>query len=346
MDSPAAPELVDGLEGQLLEAEVIEVLDGDQQVVARLGEEAASIEVTIPLGDFRVAQSDVPQLSAGERFEVHVEQRTQDGKRFVASRDKALRLRALQRVEAAFRAKEPVEGEVVGHMEGGFAVDVGVRAFLPSSQVALRPIRKTDEVLGQRFTFSIIRFEKNRQNVVVSRRVLLETERKDRLGRLREGAVVEGTIRSFTEYGAFVDIGGGVEGLLHIEEMSWTKVRRPQNVVAKGDVVKVKVIKLEKGKGRISLSLRQLQDDPWSSAADKYSVGSIVNGLVVSKTDFGVFLEIEPGLEGLVHSAGKLVSPRDAAILKRVDIGDELAARVLDVDQETRRMSLALVEEA
>lgn len=336
-------ELVDSLEGRILEAEVLEVHEADQQVIARLADGGA--EVTVPLGDFRVAQSDRPEPKAGERLEVHVEHLSHDGKRFVASRDKVGRLRALERVQKAFEAKERVEGEIVGLTDGGFSVDIGVRAFLPASQVSLRPIKRPDDVLGQTLSFEIIRFEKSRQNVVLSRRTLLEGERKDRMSRLKVGAVVEGVVRSFTEYGAFLDIGAGVEGLLHVEEMGWTKIKSPKDVVALGDEVRVKVIKLEKGKGRISLSLRQLQDDPWSTAADRYPAGTIVSGPVVSKTDFGCFLEIESGLEGLVHSSGAMVGAEDTAALRKVDIGDEIQARVLDLDPEARRLSLALHRE-
>ncbi|MEO1235041.1 MAG: S1 RNA-binding domain-containing protein, partial [Myxococcota bacterium] len=245
-------------------------------------------------------------------------------------------------VQAAYRAGELVEGEVAGTTDGGFTVDVGVRAFLPASQVGMRPVRRPDDILGQRLTFKIIRFDRNRQNVVLSRRVLLEAERDARLGRLRVGAVIDGTVRSFTEYGAFVDIGGGIDGLLHIEEMGWTRIRRPQEAVKLGEEVKCKVIGLDKGKKRISLSLRQLQDDPWLTIQQTHPVGSKVTGLVVSKTDFGAFLDLLPGLEGLVLSSGALVDPGDAAALRKVDIGDELEAKVVDVDVEGRRLSLVL----
>ena len=327
------------LEGRLLEAEVIGVERDEDHVLVRLD---GGDEAVVPLGDFRVAKSDPGEVQVGDRFEVHVEARTNDGRRYVASRDKAARLAALATVAATYRDKAPIEGEVVGSMEGGFAVDVGVRAFLPASQVGLRPVRKADDILGQRLRFQIIRFDKGRQNVVVSRRVLLEAERAQRLERLREGAVVEGTVRSFTDYGAFVDIGAGVEGLLHVEEMAWTRVRRPQEVVRVGQPITVKVVKLDRGKNRISLSLRQLQDDPWSTASERYSPGTVVSGLVVSKTDFGAFVELEPGMEGLVLSSGSFAAPEDAASLRKVDIGEELSARVVDLDLDGRRLSLVL----
>lgn len=340
MSASVAPPGPEALEGLRLDAEVT-ALEEDH-VLVRLTGEGAGAEGLVPLGDFRVARSDPPQVAVGDRFEVHVEHRAQDGRRFVVSRDKAMRLRAFERVLEAYRAGERVEGEVVGTVEGGFSVDVGVRAFLPASQVGTRPIRRPEEILGQRFTFKIIRLDRSRQNVVVSRRVLIEADREARLARLKVGAIVEGTVKSFTEYGAFVDIGSGVEGLLHLVEMSWSRVRKPQDQVALGDRITVKVIEIDKERRRISLSLRQLQDDPWLTAMERYPEGTVVRGLVVSKTDFGCFIEIETGLEGLIHSTGGLVAAGDAAILRKTDIGDELTARVVDVDLAAKRMSLIL----
>ncbi|MBX2813139.1 MAG: S1 RNA-binding domain-containing protein [Myxococcales bacterium] len=330
------------LDGLLLDAEVISVATDDDQAVVRLHGAGTQAEAVVPLGDFRVGRSDVAMVAIGARLPVHVEHLGQDGRRWIASHDKAMRLAAFERVLATHRAGETIDGEIVGQVDGGFSVDVGVRAFLPASQVSIRAVRRPEEVLGQRCTFKIIRFDRNRQNIVVSRRVLLESERDERLGRLRQGALVEGCVRSFTEYGAFVDIGAGTEGLLHIEEMGWSRVRRPQDVVTLGDTITCKVIHLDKDKKRISLSLRQLQDDPWLSASEKYAPGTVVKGLVVSKTDYGVFVELEPGLEGLVFSTGPIVDPQDAAKLGNVDIGDDLAAKVVDINLETKRLSMVL----
>lgn len=341
-DAAAEAKPADVLEGLLLPAEVTELHPDDDQVAVRLNGKGNGAEGLVPLGDFRVAQSDPPKVAVGDAIEVHVEQRSSDGRRWVASKDKAMRLRAFRTVQETFRNGAKIEGEVVGTMEGGYSVDIGIRAFLPASQVGMRPVRRSEEVLGQHFTFKIIRFDKSRQNVVVSRRVLLEVERDARLERLKKGALVEGAVKSFTDYGAFVDIGAGVEGLLHIEEMSWNRLRRPQEAVKLGDKITCKVILVDQDKKRISLSLRQIQDDPWAKVTEKYTVGTVVSGLVVSKTDFGAFLELEPGLEGLVHSTGALVAPGDSATLRRVDIGDELSGRVVDIDRDRRRLSLVL----
>lgn len=342
-DTAAPAERV--LDGLFLQAEVIQLLPDDDQIIVRLEGPGEGDEAVVPLGDYRVARSDPPTVAIGDCTEVHIEHKSQDGSRWVASHDKVQRLAAFREVQKAYRAGELVEGEVAGTTDGGFTVDVGVRAFLPASQVGMRPVRRPDEILGQRLTFKIIRFDRNRQNVVVSRRVLLESERDARLGRLRVGAVVDGTVRSFTDYGAFVDIGGGIDGLLHIEEMGWTRIRRPEDAVKLGAAVKCKVIALDKGKKRISLSLRQLQDDPWVNIEETHPVGSRVTGLVVSKTDFGAFVDLQPGLEGLVLSSGGLVATGDAAALRKVDIGDELEARVVDLDLEGRRLSLVLARD-
>ena len=333
------------LDGLLLDAEVIELLPLDDQALIRLDGKGRGAEAVVPIGDFRIARSDAPQVSVGDQIRVHIEHLASDGRRWIGSRDKALRLAVFQKVLESYRAGEQVEGEVVGTVDGGFSVDIGVRAFLPASQVGMRPVRRAEEVLGERFTFKIIRFDRSRQNIVVSRRVLLEAERDERMRRLRKGALVEGTVKSFTDYGAFVDIGAGIEGLLHIEEMSWGRIRRPQEAVKMGDKLTCKVILLDKEKKRISLSLRQLQDDPWLTLPQKYPEGTVVKGFVVSKTDFGVFIELEPGLEGLIHSTGALVGPNDAALLRQVDMGDEIAGRIADIDLDARRLSLVLAHE-
>ena len=234
-NSEAVLQTVEPLDGLVLPAEVVAIVADDDQAVVRLRGAGDGGEGVIPLGDFRVARSDEPQVAVGDEVQVHIEHLASDGQRWIASRDKAMRLAAFRKAQQQHRTGERVEGEIVGTVDGGYSVDIGVRAFLPASQVGMRPIRRSDEVLGQRFTFKIIRFDRNRQNIVVSRRVLLESERDERLRRLKQGALVEGKVKSFTEYGAFVDIGAGVEGLLHIEEMSWSRLRRPQEAVKMGE---------------------------------------------------------------------------------------------------------------
>ena len=312
----------------------------DQHVAVSL---PGGAEGLIPRADFGRAEAADPRLAVGDALDVYVEQ--ESGDRYLVSQDKAQRIKRLDELERLHAEDATVEGEVVSVTEGGFAVDVGVRAFCPSSQLSLRPIRDPDALLGQTFRFKIIRMQKARQNIVLSRRALLETEQDQALSRLKVGAIVEGTVRRFSDFGAFVDLGG-VEGLLHIGDMSWGRISKPSEAVAIGQQLTLKVLRLDNKAKRISLGLRQCQDDPWVTVPQRYPAGTAVKGLVVSKTDFGCFIEVEPGVEGLVHSTGPMVTSTAKRALDKVDIGEELAATVLDLDQSQKRMSLALLEAA
>lgn len=313
----------------------------DDKLVVTLGEDEGT--GVLATSDFTRAGQE-HGLVVGDQLDVYVEQRSQDQSRYVVSKDKADRLASLDRIQRAFEKKETIEGEVVGELEGGFAVDVGLKAFLPSSQVALRPVQDADEVLGQRFTFRIIRFERRRQNIVLSRRALLEGERDKVLSQLKVGAIVKGIVRSLAEYGAFVDIGNS-EGLLHVTDMSWGRVKHAAEVVEVGQELLVKVLRFDRKTKRVSLGLKQVQDDPWVAAPNKYPSGAVVTGMVVSKTDYGCFIQVEPGVEGLVHSTGVVATDTAKAALKKADIGDDLTATVVDLDLAQKRLSLKLVEE-
>lgn len=299
-------------------------------------------EGLIPRADLAWTE-DGPGLSVGEALSVYVEQ--DSGDRYLVSKDKADRMAALDRIGKLHKAGELVEGEVVGASESGYVIDVGVRAFCPGSQFALRPVKNPEEVLGQTFSFKISRYQKNRQNVVLSRRALLEKERDHAMSRLKVGALVEGTVRRFADFGAFVDIGG-LDGLLHISDMSWGRVSKPSQIVAIGDKLTLKVLRFDKKNRRVSLGLRQCQDDPWLAVPDKYGEGTPVKGLVVSKTDYGAFIEIEPGVEGLVLATGPMVTDEAKKRIDKIEIGDDCEAKVLDVDQGQKRMSLVLIEPA
>lgn len=314
---------------QIEEAHVAVSLPGDAEGI-------------IPRADIVGPGQTELDLEVGQSLTVYVEQ--ESGARYLVSKDKADRMAALDRVGELKEKGELVEGEVVSASNSGFVVDIGVRAFCPGSQFALRPVQNPDEVLGQTFSFKIARFQKARQNVVLSRRALLEKERDQALRRLKVGTLVEGTVRRFTDYGAFVDIGG-LDGLLHVSDMSWGRINKPSEVVAIGDRLTLKVLRFDKKNRRVSLGLRQCQDDPWLTVPDKYEVGKVVTGLVVSKTDFGAFIEMEPGVEGLVHSTGPIVTDTAKKVLDKTDVGDELSAKVVDVDAHQKRMSLALVED-
>lgn len=324
---------IEDLRGAFVAATVTDV--APDHVKVRLEGDAIG---TIPAADFGRGGPDV---AVGDAFSVYVEQPSREG--YLVSKDKAERMAALDRIGAAYEAKEIIEGVVVAASGSGYTVDVGVRAFCPGSQFSLRPIRDPEEVLGQTFRFKVSKFQHSRQNVVLSRRRLLEKERDKLFGRLKVGALVDGTVRRFADFGAFVDIGG-IDGLLHVDDLSWGRVRKPSDVVSIGDELTLKVLKFDKKSRKVSLGLRQCQDDPWLEVADKYPIGTAVQGQVVAKTDYGCFIEVAPGVEGLVHITGPAVTDTAKKQLEKTDIGDELKAQVIAVDAHAKRMSLALDE--
>ena len=310
----------------------------------------ASDRIKVKVSDDAVAEIPADEFAAppaiDDTFTVFVDSTIRGNPlRYTASKEKADRVAPYDELATAFEKGTPVSGEVVSSIEGGFDVDVmGIRAFLPASQVGLRPVRNQFEVLGHEFNFKVIRFNKSRYNVVLSRKVLLGAERKQTFKRLREGAIVDGVVRSVVDFGAFVDLGA-VEGLLHVTDMSYGRLGHPSKLVDVGDKLTVKVLKIDKKNRRISLGLKQLEDDPWVGADERYPKGKAVRGLVVSKTDFGCFIEVEAGLEGLVISKGPLVSDAARARLRRTEIGDEIEAVVLDLDLAGRRFSMRLKED-
>ena len=327
--------VVEPLDGRFVSAEVVE--EGSDRIRVRLD---GGMEGVLFRSDLRTGAR---ATSLASTFSVYVEHGSQDGS-YVVSKDKADRMACLDRVQRAFEREEVLEGEVVSMTDGGFHVDVGVKAFLPASQIALRPIKDADEVLGHSFHFRVIRFSRGRQNVVLSRRVLLEVERDEALARLKVGALVDGVVRRLTDFGAFIDVGGA-EGLLHLNDMGWGRVRRPEDVVQAGQRLKLKVLRFDKKAKRLSLGLRQVQDDPWLKVPEKYPNGTRASAFVVSKTDYGVFVEVERGVEGLVMTAGPMVTESAKRALSRVDIGDDVEVVVIDLDPSQKRMSLVLHEE-
>jgi small subunit ribosomal protein S1 len=283
-------------------------------------------------------------LDVGDGVRVLVESKDASTERWLVSKEKGERLDIWDGLVRAFNDKDTIEGEIVALVEGGFSVDVGIKAFLPASQVDLMPVRDADRYIGQKFHFRIIKFHKNRSNIVLSRRVLLEDARARAMEKLNAGAVVDGTVKSFADYGAFIDLGG-LQGLLHVTDMSWGRVNHPSEILRLGDPVRVKVLKVDEKSQRISLGLRQLQDDPWTDAGKKFAVGKEVTGRIVSITDYGVFLELEPGVQGLVHTTGPIAGPTTKDLARRASIGDALKAVVLETDLTKKRISLRLSEE-
>jgi small subunit ribosomal protein S1 len=285
------------------------------------------------------------QVKAGDKIRVLVESKESDTGLCLLSKEKADRMRIWEEIAAAAESDATVEGVITSRVKGGLQVDIGVKAFLPGSQVDLRPIRNLDKLIGERFKFKVIKFNKRRNNIVLSRRLLLEQERdslkKKTLEKLGEGAILDGVIKNITEYGAFVDLGG-IDGLLHITDMSWGRLNHPSEMFHVGDEVRVKVLKYDPATERVSLGLKQIQDDPWIEADKKYAKGAKVKGRVVSLTDYGAFIELEPGIEGLVHVSEMSWTKRVKHPSKLVSIGDEVVGMVLDIDISQKRISLGL----
>jgi small subunit ribosomal protein S1 len=284
------------------------------------------------------------KFQPGEVIEVVIEREEPEGG-YLVSYEKAQRLRVWDTIEKHATDKTPVIGTVVSRVKGGLTVDIGMKAFLPGSQLEIRPVRNLDGYLGQQIEVRVIKLNKKRGNVVVSRKEILEEEqtvkRSTTLEHLGEGAVLTGTVKNLTDYGAFVDLGG-IDGLLHITDMSWGRLTHPRDLVNVGDEVQVKVLKFDKDKQRVSLGFKQLTPDPWLDASERYPVGAHVHGRVLSVTDYGAFVELEQGIEGLVHLSEMTWSKRLKHPSKLVKPGDEVDTVVLSVNPADRRISLGM----
>ncbi len=326
-------------EGDIAQATVTSV--GTETVVVTFGDKA---EGQVPLKEFP-SVNGVPQVKAGDTFDVLVEFRESQNGPVLLSRKKADALKLWDNISAACEGDGVVEGEIVARVKGGLSVDIGVKAFLPGSQATLWPVDNPDRLIGEKLKFKVIKFSRRRGNIVLSRRVLLEAERdvqkKEALQKLQEGAVVSGRVKTITEYGAFIDLGG-IDGLLHLTDMGWGRVNHPREVLNVGDEVKVKVVKFDPATERISLGLKQLQEDPWMTAIAKFTKGARVKGKVVSITDFGAFVELEAGVEGLIHISEMSWTRRVKHPSKVVNIGDVVETVVLDLDTTTKRISLGM----
>jgi small subunit ribosomal protein S1 len=285
-----------------------------------------------------------PKLKPGDSVDVVIEREEPEGG-YLLGYEKAQRLRVWDTVEKAHNEKTPVTGTVVGRVKGGLTVDIGIKAFLPGSQLELRPVRNLDAYIGQPIQVRVIKLNKKRGNVVVSRKEILEEEQSERrshtLEHLEEGAILTGTVKNLTDYGAFVDLGG-IDGLLHITDMSWGRLTHPRDLVNVGDEIQVKVLKFDKEKQRVSLGFKQLTPDPWLDAAERYPIGAHVHGRVLSVTDYGAFVELEQGIEGLVHVSEMTWSKRMKHPSKLVKPGDDVETVILAVNPADRRISLGM----
>ena len=326
-------------EGEVVSGQVLEV--SKDFVLLDIGYKS---EAQVSLSEFTILEGK-RSVQVGDSIDVFVESREDESGLVIVSKEKADKLRVWDDISAAAERDELVDGTIVARVKGGLSVDIGVKAFLPGSQVDLRPIRNLDKLIGQTFKFKVIKFNKKRGNIVLSRRVLLEQEREhlktETLKKLAEGEVLMGAIKNLTEYGAFVDLGG-IDGLLHITDMSWGRINHPNEIFNIGEEIKVKVLKFDAETERVSLGYKQITEDPWATAAEEYPVGKRVAGKIVSLTDYGAFIELVPGIEGLVHVSEMSWTKKVKHPKQIVTVGDDVEAIVLDIDLPQKRISLGM----
>lgn len=336
----------------LFESEIKELQEGDiiKGRVVEITPDSVMVDVgyksegQVPLREFLGADGK-PTVKVGDEITVLLEKREDDNGYIVLSKAKAEQVQIWDDIIKCAESNQPMEGVISQRIKGGFYVDIqGVTAFLPGSQVDLKPVRNPDKLIGQSFEFRILKYNRRKNNVIVSRRSLLEDEReaqkKITLEHIAEGAVMEGLIKNITDYGAFIDLGG-IDGLVHLTDLSWGKITHPSQILKVGDRIKVKILKYNKEDGKISLGLKQTTEDPWLSVKETYPVGTKTTGTVVNLTDYGAFVEIAPGLEGLVHisemSWTKLKHPS-----QKVKVGDVVDVLILDIDSSSKRISLGM----
>ena len=334
----------DGRTGLVKEGEVI------KGTIIRVTPEFAIVDIgyksegQVAIAEFTNAKGEVT-VKPGDSVQVYLESRENDTGMVVLSKEKADKMRIWDEISAAVKDDQIIKGTITGRVKGGLQVDIGVKAFLPGSQVDIRPVRNLDQFLAKEFEFKVIKFNQKRGNIVLSRRVLLEKQReeqkKETLKNLKEGAIMKGQVKNLTDYGAFIDLGG-IDGLLHITDMSWGRVGHPSEMFAVGDEVRVVVLKFDPSQERVSLGLKQIQEDPWHRADEKYPVGTRVRGKVVSLTDYGAFIELEQGVEGLVHVSEMTWNKRVKHPSKLLEVGQEVEAVVLDIDPKAKRIALGM----
>lgn len=326
--------------GSLINAVVVAIKD--DYVILDAGLKSES---NIPVDQFKNAAGEI-EVAVGDTVPVVLESVESGDGETVLSREKAKRNEAWIKLEEAFKNGDAVTGLIDGKVKGGFTVQLGgIRAFLPGSLVDVRPVRETAHLEGKELQFKVIKLDQKRNNVVVSRRAVIESEnsadRESVLANLQEGQEVKGIVKNLTDYGAFVDLGG-VDGLLHITDMAWKRVKHPSEIVNVGDEIDVKVLKFDRERQRVSLGLKQLGQDPWANIAARFPVGSSLEGKVTNLTDYGCFVEINEGVEGLVHVSEMDWTNKNIHPSKVVSVGDKVTVKVLEIDEERRRISLGL----
>ncbi|MGD9410440.1 MAG: 30S ribosomal protein S1 [Desulfobacterales bacterium] len=326
-------------EGELVTGRIISI-DKDH-VLVDIGYKS---EGQVRIQEFMDQKGNVA-AEVGDTIEVMVEWWDDEDERVLLSKDKAANIKVWEAVKKSYDEEGTVKGTITNRVKGGFSVDIGVPGFLPGSQADLRPIRNLDDMVGKEFDFKILKYNRKRSNIVLSRRAILEKELEEKrsatLATIHEGKVVEGSVKNITEYGVFVDLGG-VDGLLHITDISWGRVKHPSELFSIGDPITVKILNLDLENERVSLGMKQLNEDPWTTASEKYPVGSRVTGKVVSLTDYGAFIELEEGIEGLIHVSEMSWTRKIRHPSKVVSVGDEVEAVVLDIKPESRRISMGM----
>ena len=329
-------------EGSIIEGRVVAI--SKDKVVVDIGYKSEGI---IPTDQF--SNEELQALKVNDRMQVYIEEREDAEGNLILSKEKADKMKVWEELEKSYKEEKVVEGRILSRIKGGMMVDIGVKAFLPGSQIDLHPIRDLDSLVGKSFPLKIIKINHRRGNVVVSRRVLLEESRDKKrqttLSTLKEGQAIQGTVKNITDYGAFIDLGG-IDGLLHITDMSWGRVGHPSELFVVGDKVEVIVLKYDRETGRISLGSKQKTNDPWTNVAARYPVNTRVRGKVVSLTDYGAFVELEPGIEGLVHVSEMSWTHEVRHPSRVVSVGDQVEAAVLNVDPASRKISLGMKQTA
>ena len=324
--------------GEVVKGEVIAV--GKDFVLVDIGDKS---EGEIDITEFRNEEGEL-EVKVGDTFEVFVEKREPDGG-IKLSRERAIGIKVWEEIARIQEADETINGRIDSRVKGGLSVDIGVPAFLPYSQIDLRPVRDLDALIGESFDFKVLKYNRRRNNVVISRRAIMEEERKllreEMKGNLEEGQTLTGAVTNITDYGVFVDLGG-MDGLCHITDLSWGRVSHPSKMFKVGDEIQVKVLKYDKENDKVSLGVKQLKSDPWETIQQRYPVGAKVPGKVVSITDYGAFVELEEGVEGLVHISEMSWSKKSRHPSKIVTVSDDVEVVVLNVDPEAKRISLGM----
>ncbi len=326
-------------EGEVLVGEVVQV-DKDY-VLVDIGYKS---EGQISIDEFRDPDGNV-SVKVGDKVDVLLERKDNEEGGIVLSKEKAAKIKIWDNIKKIYENDETIKGKILSRVKGGFSVDVGLQAFLPGSQVDLRPVRDMNSLIGTEHEFKIVKYNKRRGNIVLSRRALLEAQRmaqrEETLSTLEEGAILEGKVKNITNYGLFIDLGG-IDGLVHITDMSWGRVGHPSELYKPGDDIKVKVLSFDRENQRVSLGIKQLKPDPWDEAAEKYPVGTKITGRVVNLKDYGAFVEVEPGIEGLIHVSEMSWTRKVRHPSQVLSVGDTVNAVVLDIDLSKKRISLGM----